>query len=82
MGSEYKIRFAVPSDFSEEILSKRLPKADIPGSNWVEYSYRVDVDGFYFVDHGGRRDISSIAFRCLVDEALRHGERVAIEKPE
>ena len=81
MGIEYKIRFKVPSDFSDEILAKRLPDATIPNSNWVEYGYTVEADGFHFVDHCGKRETSAIAFRCLVDEALRYDRAVVIEEP-
>ena len=80
MGIEYKIRFRVPPEFSGGPLAKRLPDATIPGSNWVEYEYGLEPDGFYFVDHCGKRETSSIAFRCLVDEALHHDRAVVIEQ--
>lgn len=80
MGIEYKIRFAVPPGFSGEGLAARLPDATVPNSAWVEYAYAVEADGFSFVDHCGRREIAALAFRCLVDEALRHDRAVVIEE--
>lgn len=77
MGFEYKIRFKVPAALSHERLT--LPDAAIPGSSWVEYEYRLEADGFYFLDNG-KSAAASIAFRRLVDEALRHGGPVVIEE--
>jgi hypothetical protein len=79
MGYEYKIRFTVPPDFSPERLNSRLPTSGVPNSSWVEYDYKLEADGFYFLDNG-KSPVSSIAFRQLVDEALRHSEQVVIEE--
>jgi hypothetical protein len=79
MGVEYRIRFTVPADFSAEELARRLPDAAAPNSAWLEYEYRVEAGGFTFVDHCGKRETSSVALRCLVDEALRHDDAVVIE---
>jgi len=79
MGIEYRIRFDVPPDFSAELLTKRLPDPRIVNSDWTEYGYKVEKDGFYFVDHGGTPAIAAVAFRCLVDEGLRHAQRVVVE---
>ena len=64
----------------ESTSSERLPDPTIPDSKWVEYGYTVETDGFYFVDHCGNRATSSIAFRCLIDEALCHDAAVTIEE--
>ncbi len=80
MGFEYKIRFDVPPAFPEELLAKRPPDPTIPGSEWVEYDYKLEPYGFYFVDHGGNRETSSVAFRCLVDAALEYGGAAVIEE--
>lgn len=78
MGFEYKIRFRVPSGFSCEELASRLPDAGAPGS-WPAYDYTLEPYGFSFLDHG-RSATASIAFRQLVDEALRHAREVVIEE--
>ena len=79
MGHEYKIRFPVPPGFSPDRLTKRLPAPRAPSSSWPEYDYRLEADGFYFLDNG-RSPVASIAFRELVDEALRHSPQVVIEE--
>lgn len=79
MGHEYKIRFAVPPGYSCAALAERLPSAQLPSSAWVAYEYFLDSDGFLFVDHAST-DAGAIAFRRLVDEALRHDERVVVEE--
>lgn len=80
MGLEYKICFPVPADFSDEGLSKRLPDSASPDSKWAEYNWSVEPYGFYFLDNLGNANISSRAFRCLIDEALRHSTQVVVEE--
>lgn len=80
MGIEYKIGFTVPTDFAVEGISKRLPDRAIPSSTWNAYDWSLETYGFYFLDHLGNPEISSRAFRCLVDEALRHTRQVTIEE--
>jgi hypothetical protein len=79
MGFEYKIRFTVPPSLSPDALTKRLPDPVVPSSSWPAYDYKLEPDGFYFLDHG-KSDVASIAFRRLVDEALRHSQQVTIEE--
>lgn len=79
MGFEYKIRFTVPAGYLPDRLHERLPDPAISGSAWVEYAYELQSDGFYFVDHG-RSNVASVAFRQLVDEALRHAREVVVEE--
>ncbi|MCA9584769.1 MAG: hypothetical protein KC657_05365 [Myxococcales bacterium] len=78
MGFEYKIRFAVPASLSCESLAARLPDPRA-GASRAEYDFALVADGFYFVDHG-RSPAASVAFRLLVDEALRHAAEVVIEE--
>lgn len=78
MGHEYKIRFAVPPGFSPEPLTKRLPDPHAPNASWLEYDYELEPDGFYFLDNG-KSAVASIAFRQLIDEALRHSPQVVVE---
>lgn len=79
MGFEYKIRFKVPPGFLPERLIKRLPDPAVSNSSWVEYDYKVEADGFYFLDHK-KSPVASVAFRQLVDEALSHSQQVVIEE--
>ena len=79
MGFEYRIRFSVPAGMTRESIAQTLPDPTIAGSVWLAYDYAVEADGIYFLDNG-RSDVSSVAFRRLVDAALGSGERVVIEE--
>jgi hypothetical protein len=79
MGYEYKIRFAVPPDLTAENMVRQLPDPNTRGSEWPEYAVKLDMDGYYFLDNG-RSDVAAIAFKRLVDEALRHSDQVVVEE--
>ncbi|CAB3890589.1 hypothetical protein [Achromobacter deleyi] len=81
MGIEYQIKFAVPAGYDPSALIKKLPDAIERPSMADIYSYAVEPAGFYFVDHLVIPAIASLALRRLIDEALRHGERVEIIEP-
>lgn len=75
MGFEYKIRFAVPPNFSLDSVARRLPAPAEPH----EYDVTIEDDGILFVD-SRKSALASLAFRQLVDEALRHSRQVVIEE--
>jgi hypothetical protein len=77
MGFEYKIRFALSPDFSPLRLAECLP--DSADGAHALYDYKVEADGIYFVDFG-KSQLASVAFRRIVDEALRHSAAVTIEE--
>jgi hypothetical protein len=79
MGFEYKIRFTVPPGFSSERLLQRLPDSKATEGKHQLYDFKVDSDGFYFLDYG-KSQIASVAFRMLVDEALQHSQNAIIEE--
>ncbi|KRD73551.1 hypothetical protein [Lysobacter sp. Root983] len=79
MGIEYKIRFEVPPRYDRSAVAGRLPAAaDAAGAI---YGYELEADGYYFIDHLVDPAIAAVAFRRLVDEALRHGDLVQILEP-
>ena len=45
------------------------------------YNYKVEQDGFYFVDHLLDEKVAAVAFKRFVDEAFRYGRSVAIVAP-
>ena len=77
MGREYKIKFAVPVDYKPANLLRRLPSPAATES----YSYAVEADGFYFVDHLVNRDVAAVALQVLLDEALRIADPVEVTEP-
>jgi hypothetical protein len=81
MSIEYKMRFNVPVDYDSSALFKKLP-SPINRPHMVEiYNYKIEHDGFYFVDHLVNDQVASIAFKRFVDEALSYGGSVEIIEP-
>lgn len=78
MGKEYKIKFKVPVSYNSGNLMKKLPNP-VESKTVVEiYSFKVANDGFYFLDSLVDNNIASVAFKCLVDEALAQCDSVEI----
>ncbi|WP_090437500.1 hypothetical protein [Duganella sp. CF458] len=81
MGTEYKIKFAMPPDFNPSALLRKLP-SPIERLAMVEiYNYAVESDGFYFVDHLVNREVASVALRLFIDEALTYSASIQIIEP-
>ena len=81
MGIEYKIKFAVPTDYDPAALFQRLPSPIDRRAMAEIYNYSVEADGFYFVDHLVDRGIAAVALRSFLDEALRFSHSVEISEP-
>jgi hypothetical protein len=81
MGIEYKIKFAVPADYSPKVLLGRLPSSSDGRAIAEIYGYAVEADGFYFIDHLVDRAVAAVALRCLIDEALRFAQSIEIDEP-
>jgi len=81
MGVEYKIKFKVPDGYDASRLFDQLPPPFERGKMVEIYNYSVESDGFYFIDHMVNVNISSLAFRRFVDEALRLSQAVEIVEP-
>lgn len=78
MGIEYKIIFAVPSNFDPSSLLRSLP-SPIAREEMAEiYNYAIEPDGFYFVDHLVNQAVASLALRRFIDAALAHSPSVQI----
>lgn len=81
MGIEYKIKFAVPANYDPSALLKKLPDPIEDPSLPDIYSYTIEHDGFYFVDHLVNQAVASFALRRFIDEALMYSERIEIVEP-
>lgn len=81
MGIEYKIKFAVPGNFSPTALLMKLPSPIDRGSMAEIYNYSIETDGFYFIDHLVNKDVAAIALRLFIDEALAHSHSIEILEP-
>jgi hypothetical protein len=42
------------------------------------YSYAIEPDGFYFIDHLADRTVAAVALQSLLDEALRFNDTVEL----
>ena len=71
MGREYKITFPVPDGYAPSALLRKLPNPMHPEALCETYSYAVEPDGFYFVDHLVDRTVAAVALQGLLDEALQ-----------
>ena len=81
MGIEYKIKFSVPQGYDSSALLNHLPSPIHRATMTEIYNYKVEPNGFYFVDHLVDEKVASVAFKRFVDEALRHSSSVEIVEP-
>jgi hypothetical protein len=72
MSTEYKIKFPIPADYDPSALFKQLPSPINRATMSEIYNYRIEQDGFYFVDRLVNDKVASVAFKLFVNEALRH----------
>jgi hypothetical protein len=80
MPKEYKIRAAVPDSFNPASLFKNMPSPIHRQTLSEIYNYRIEEDGFYFVDSLVDTKVASVAFRLFMDEALKFGNAVEVIK--
>ena len=81
MGIEYKLQFSVPEDYDPTALFKKLP-SPIERSTMTEiYNYKIERDGFYFIDHLVNEAVAAVAFKRFVNEALSLSEQVQLLEP-
>jgi hypothetical protein len=78
MGMAYKIKFLLPADYDAAALLHELPSPIDRTSMFEIYNFRVDADGFYFIDHLVDNEIASIAFRRFVNVALSYSQSIEI----
>lgn len=81
MGIEYKIKFPIPEGYDASQLFARLPVPIERDEMSRIYSYVIDIDGFYFVDHLINSSVASHALRLFIDEALCFSESIEIVEP-
>jgi hypothetical protein len=81
MGIEYKLRFNVPEGYDPTPLFRKLPSPIHRPSMTEIYNYKIEKDGFYFVDHLVDESVSALAFKRFVNEALSLSEQVQLSEP-
>lgn len=81
MGLEYKIQFNVPENYDPTALFKKLPSPIQRSTTTEIYNYRIERDGFYFIDHLVNDPVASVAFRQFINEALSLTDKVEVVEP-
>ena len=81
MGREYKIKCAVPGKAELDALFRRLPSPIHRNPLAEIYNYKVEADGFYFIDRLVDTETASVALRVFIDAALGANQSVEIVEP-
>jgi hypothetical protein len=81
MGREYKITCTPLPDAALSQMLRKLP-APIKRPQMQEiYNYRVEDDGYYFVDHLVDRSTAASALLIFLDAALSTDHSITISEP-
>jgi len=80
MGREYKIKCTVPSKVNLEAMFRRLPTPIHREPLTEIYNYKVEADGFYFIDHLVDAKTASVALRIFIDAALASSQTIEISE--
>ncbi len=81
MGREYKILCTpVEGAASKRLICTLPPPFHRPQMHGI-YNYRVDEDGYYFVNHLVDRSVAAEGLQIFLDAALSKGQTVTITEP-
>ena len=80
MGKEYKIQCKTLSKEDLGAMFRQLPSPIHRSSMTEIYNYRVEADGFYFIDHLVDPKTASVALRIFIDAALSSGKAIKISE--
>ena len=81
MGIEYRIRCQVPNEEGVKAMFRRLPSPIHQKPLAEIYNYKIEADGFYFVDHLVDTKTASVALRVFIDAALASNQTIEISEP-
>ena len=81
MGREYKIKCRVPGTSDLQAMFRRLPSPIHRGPLAEIYNYKIEADGFYFVDRLVDTKTASVALRIFIDAALAANQTIEISEP-
>jgi hypothetical protein len=80
MGREYKIKCIVPSKANLDAMFRRLPSPIHREPLTEIYNYKIEADGFYFIDHLVDAKTASVALRIFIDAALSSNPAIEISE--
>ena len=81
MGREYKITCTPLRNSALLQLLRKLPSPIQRPQMRDIYNYRVDNDGYYFVDHLIDRSTAAAALHLFLDAGLSSDQRITISEP-
>ena len=81
MGREYKIKCEVPGKAEIDAMFRRLPSPIHRNPLAEIYNYKIEADGFYFIDHLVDTETASVALRIFIDAALGSNQSIEILEP-
>ena len=70
----------MPVDYNPANLFKKMPSPIHRQTMSEIYNYRIEKDGFYFIDSLIDTTVASEAFRLFVDETLKYSKSIEITK--
>jgi hypothetical protein len=79
MGMEYKIEWDMPDGYDPSAVLRKLP-SPISRQMTEIYNYKVEKDGFYFIDNLVDQGVAGHAMKRFIDEALAHSDSVRIRE--
>ena len=80
MGKEYKIKCVVPGKAEIGAMFQRLPSPIHRNPLAEIYNYKIQADGFYFIDHLVDTETASAALRIFIDAALGSNQSIEISE--
>lgn len=81
MGREYKIHCVPVTGSGWQNLLQRLPPPFQPPQMQEIYSFCVDADGYYFLDHLVDRAVAASALQMFLDAALSKSDSITLSEP-
>ena len=81
MPKEYKIKCRVPNPADIAAMFRSLPSPIHRRPLAEIYNYRIEADGFYFIDRLVDSKTASMALRIFIDAALASNQTIEISEP-
>lgn len=78
MGIEYRIRCVVPGKAALDAMFRRLPSPIHRAPLSEIYNYKIEANGFYFIDHLVDTKTASVALRLFIDAGLSSSPTVEV----
>jgi len=79
MVTEYKIKWHIPEGYDPTSVLRDLPSPIGPQMTEI-YNYSVKPDGFYLLDNLVDQEVSGLAMKLFIDEALASADEVIISR--